>query len=62
MSLLEFVRESNRIEGIHREPTTTETKAHDIILGLNEINIGDLEAFVESVQPDPERSCGNVWA
>lgn len=47
----EFVRESNRIEGIHRPPTLEEESAHETFANLVTITVADLEAFVEVVQP-----------
>lgn len=52
MSLKEFVRESNRIEGIHRDPTDAEISAHRVLLALPGIAVSDLEDFVKVVQPD----------
>ena len=46
-----FVRESNAIEGIQRDPTEAEIAAHAAFLNLEEINIPDLERFVDVVQP-----------
>lgn len=50
-TLEDFVRESNRIEGIHRKPTATEINAHRALLQLNRVEIGHLEGFVMVVQP-----------
>ncbi len=47
-----FVRESNRIEDIHREPTRDEMDAHVAFLVLRTVTVTDLEAFVSIVQPD----------
>lgn len=47
----DFVRESNRIEGIDREPTEDEISAHIDLLGRQKITIADLECFVSVVQP-----------
>jgi len=49
--ILDHIRESNRIEGIEREPTTGEVQAHIDFLGLDEITIADLERFVSVYQP-----------
>lgn len=49
ITLLHFVRESNRIEGIHREPTEAEINAHRWFLTLSEPKTRDLERFVETV-------------
>lgn len=50
-SLYDFVRESNRIEGIHREPSDVELNAHDAILRHASVTLGDMEAFVSKVAP-----------
>jgi hypothetical protein len=49
-----FVRESNRIEGILRDPTPAEIEAHEIILARPKITTPDLEAFVSVVAPGKE--------
>lgn len=46
-----FVRESNRIEGIHKINIEAEIDAHERLLALDRLTIGDLVAFVEAVQP-----------
>lgn len=51
MSFKDFVRESNRIEGIRREPTDNEVSAHKMLLAGAEITVFDLEAFVKVIQP-----------
>jgi hypothetical protein len=50
-TLEDFVRESNRIEGIVRKPTRAEMKAHNLFLGLEDIRVADLEGFVAVCQP-----------
>lgn len=50
----DFVRESNRIEGIHREPTEAEVKEHERFLNLEQITIEELERFVKAYQPNAE--------
>ena len=50
-SLADFVRESNRIEGILREPTWQEIDAHEQLLALGTLAISDLERFVAVVAP-----------
>ena len=47
-----FVRESNMIEGILRDPTEAEIKAHEHFLGKPSITIPDLVHFVCSIQPN----------
>lgn len=49
--LREFVRESNRIEGINRLPTVAEMKAHADFLTLRTVTVGDLQAFVSRIAP-----------
>lgn len=51
MNLYDFVVESNRIEGILREPTPAEIAAHKEFLSLSEITIPDLMNFVSICQP-----------
>ena len=50
-SLEDFVRESNRIEGILRDPTKDEIVAHKLLMALGKITVPDLEIFVAVVQP-----------
>ena len=50
-TLLDFVRESNRIEGIHREPLPEEILAHFAVLGKERLSVMDLCEFVGRVQP-----------
>lgn len=47
--LIDFIRESNRIEGITRDPSDREVDAHQRFLGLTEITALDLENFVAEV-------------
>lgn len=47
--LINFVRESNRIEGILREPTAHEVTTHQQFLELRKISIAGLEVFVDKV-------------
>ena len=51
-TLEDFVRESNRIEGILRDPTGREITAHKALLALDRITVGNLEVFVMGIQPD----------
>ena len=51
-SIIDFVRESNRIEGIKREPTNAEIEAHLDFLDAKEIYVSHFELFVEQVQPN----------
>lgn len=54
-TLSDFVRESNRIEGIVREPTVDEIQAHEHLLSLPGIHLGHMEAFVETIAGAPLR-------
>lgn len=51
-SLDDFVRESNRIEGIHREPTAEECAATIRFLSRGCVTISDLCDLVAVYQPD----------
>jgi len=51
-TLLDFVQESNRIEGIERPVTPDEIKAHEIFLACPVITSVQLCALVSAVQPD----------
>jgi Fic/DOC family protein len=48
-TLYDFVRESNLIEGIDREPTDAEVNVHQWLLQIDSPSIRDLERFVETV-------------
>ncbi len=45
-----FVRESNKIEEIHREPNDKEIKALEKFAGLEKITVADIEEFVKHNQ------------
>ena len=49
--LVDFIRESNRIEGIVREPTANEIAAHETFLEKSP-SIESLSKFVSEVQPN----------
>jgi hypothetical protein len=49
---VEFIIESNKIEGITRPPTDAEIKEFDRFLALDEVTIEDLVAFVKVYQPN----------
>ena len=49
--LYRFVEESNRIEGIHRAPTTEEMDVHKAFLEIQRVIVGDLAIFVQVCQP-----------
>lgn len=53
-SSIKFIKESNFIEGIYREPTEEEIKEHSRFLLLPKITVQDLIAFVKTYQPDAE--------
>lgn len=48
-TLYDFVRESNKIEGIDRWPLDREINVHEWFFALDRITIRDLERFVETV-------------
>lgn len=59
MSLVDFIIESNRIEGIDRAPTAAECRAHERLLSRDEVQVIDLEIFVTSVaRADLRRRAG----
>jgi hypothetical protein len=49
IELVEFIVESNQIEGITDPPTDAQIEAHKRILALPQIRVRDLEAFVADV-------------
>ena len=49
--LEDFIRESNKIEGIHREPTMDEVAVHRRLISLYNITVPALEKFVSVIQP-----------
>ncbi len=51
MASISFIRESNRIEGIGRDPTQAEIDEHDRFLTLDHIDEYELSRFVEVYQP-----------
>lgn len=51
---IDFIRESNRIEGIEREPTAKEVEIYHWFMGLEDIGVKDLEHFVSTYQPGAE--------
>lgn len=52
MRTIDKVRESNRIEGILREPTDAEIKAHEQLMAVEHISVVDLVRFVSVYQPN----------
>lgn len=47
-----FVTESNRIEGINRPPNAVELNEHERFMALDNVTIEELERFVRVYQPD----------
>lgn len=50
--VISFIRESNLIEGINRDPTYEEIIEFERFMKLDEITIDELERFVSVYQPD----------
>lgn len=48
-SLIAFIRDSNAIESIHRDPLEREIAAHETFLDLSEVTVPDLARFVDVV-------------
>ncbi len=55
--LWDFVVESNRIEGILRDPRCDEIAAHVEFLSLAEVTVADVSQFVWQVANAPIRKC-----
>jgi len=51
-SLLPFITESNRIEGIIRTPTRYEVAAHSVFLMNDNLSVDSLAVLVSVLQPD----------
>lgn len=51
MPVTSFIRESNAIEGIHRDPTQAEIDEYHRFMALPVVTIPDLEQFVSVYQP-----------
>jgi hypothetical protein len=49
---VDFVRESNRIEGIMRDPTNEEIWEHDRFIDLAVVTVADLKRFISVYQPN----------
>lgn len=61
--LYEFVRESNWIEGINREPSADEIAAHERLLALFQVHtttLGDFQAVIAPDKPLRRRAGMNV--
>ena len=55
MNLIDFIQESNRIEGTLTYPSDTEIEAYVTFLSLKDVpTIQDLRRFVEVIQPDAQ--------
>lgn len=52
IGLISFVRESNRIEGIVRDPTIEEVEELERFVELDTVTIDDLVTFVKVYQPN----------
>lgn len=52
MTTIDFIRESNRIEGINREPDVAEIKEFDRFMVLKKVTVAEMEKFVSVYQPD----------
>jgi len=52
MEIFDQIRESNRIEGIYRDPTAAEIAEHHRFLCLYRVTVADLQTFVSVYQPD----------
>lgn len=52
MTAKDFIKESNRIEGIFREPTKAEIAEYHRFMALDKITIYDLGIFVRVYQPN----------
>lgn len=50
--MINFLRESLRIEGIHRDPTPVELQATKLFVGLDTLRVIDIERLVSIYQPD----------
>lgn len=63
MNLIDFVRESNRIEGILREPSKVEIWAHEAVLTWPELTVERVDSFVLNVAAAKlrDRAGMNVW-
>lgn len=54
MDEIDFIRESNRIEGIYRDPTPEEVNEFDRFMKLDVITVDELNKFVSVYQPDAQ--------
>jgi Fic/DOC family protein len=51
---IDFIRESNRIEGVKREPTEAEADEFYRFMGLNTVSAKDMVEFVKVYQPNAQ--------
>lgn len=56
MDLSDFIRESNRIEGLLYDPKSHEVDAHQRLIGLARVTVHDMEEFVHEVARAPLRT------
>jgi len=49
--IISFIKESNRIERIFRDPTEEEIQAHSTLLDEKTMTVGVLEHFVDQIAP-----------
>lgn len=54
MCVIDFIRESNKIEGINRDPTNAEIDEYNRFMELEEITVQDMVRFVSVYQPNAE--------
>lgn len=52
--MINFIRESNKIEGILRDPSFDEIEEMHYLMDLKNINVDDLARFVSVYQPNAE--------
>jgi Fic family protein len=58
---VEFIRESNRIEGIVRDPTLEEVAEHKRFMSLKRVAVKDMEQFVKVYQPNARLRDKKGW-
>ena len=61
MNVEQCVRESNRIEGIYRNPTKAEMDEFRRFINLEEVTLSDLLQFVSVYQPDARLRIRPGW-
>lgn len=47
--MINFIKESNRIDGINRAPNNVEIRAHEDFMGLDSLGVADVCNFVKQV-------------